>query len=136
MRRTLGFFALIMLAACRSAAPIPPTSTPSAPQSEQASLEAMARDLLANFNAGRFDEAAKNFDSTMLAALPPQKLAETARQFESQLGKFQSIREVRQTTEQGYRVVTLVSDYERARVNVRVVFDGDSKVAGLFFRPS
>jgi murein DD-endopeptidase MepM/ murein hydrolase activator NlpD len=103
---------------------------------DDAQRDAVARALLTDFTAGRFDAAAKNFNDTLLAALPPAKLKEFAGQLAAQAGKFEKVREVQHGTEQGYRVVTLVSDYEKLRLDVRVAFDGDGKVAGLFFQPS
>ncbi len=98
--------------------------------------EALARELLSNITAGHYDAAEKHFDVRMRAALPPAKLAAFAAQLESQAGKFQGVREVKFATEQGYRVVTLVTDYEKQRLDVRVVFDAEGNVAGLLFRPA
>src|SRR5437660_9510404 len=102
---------------------------------DDAARQAAARALLAKFTAGQYTEMQEDFDARMREALPPAKVAAFAAQF-AQVGKFQSVREVRQSTEQGYRVVTLVSQYELALIDVRVVFDADGKVAGLLFRPS
>ena len=101
-----------------------------------AALDAMARDLLADFVAGRFEAAAKNFNAKMMEVLPPAKLREVAAQLDAQLGKYKSTRETRHADESGYRTVILVSDFENAVVDVRVVFDTANKVAGLFFKPS
>ena len=98
--------------------------------------EASARALLAAFTAGQFDAAAKNFNATMLAALPPAKLEAFAGQLAAQVGKFEKVREAKHSTDQGYHLVTLVSDYEKARIDVRVAFDAEGKVAGLYFQPS
>jgi excinuclease UvrABC nuclease subunit len=103
---------------------------------EPPALEKSARTLLADFTAGHYEAAAKNFDEKMMAALPPAKLAEVARQLEPQLGAFKSVREAKQMKAQGYDLVVLVSDYEKALVNVQVAFDADGKVAGLYFRPA
>jgi murein DD-endopeptidase MepM/ murein hydrolase activator NlpD len=109
---------------------------PASPAAEDSRLEATARELLANFSAGHYDAAAKDFDATMLAGLPPEKLAAFGTQLTAQAGRFKSIVEVKHVTTGGYRVVILVSDYERARLDVQVAFDGEGKVGGLFFKPS
>src|SRR5258708_13229986 len=72
----------------------------------------------------------------MRRGLPSANLASFAKQLEAKAGKFEKIREVRHLTEQGSKVVLLVAGYERARFDVRVVFDHEGKVGGLFFKPS
>ena len=94
------------------------------------------RTLLADLVAGHYEEASRNFDAAMMSSLPPAKLEAFAKQLEAQVGKFQKVSEVRAAPEGIYKVVLLVADYERARIDVRVVFDGEGKVGGLFFKPS
>ena len=72
----------------------------------------------------------------MMTAMPPAKLAEFAQQLTSNTGAFRSVGAAQQSTAQGYRTVTLPAQYERAKLNVMVVFDSEGKVAGLFFRPA
>src|SRR5258708_29244570 len=124
MKRTLFLFLVLTMAASTTMA-----------YDDEASLEKTARDLLSNFVAGHFEAATKEFDEKMMAALPPPKLAEVAKQLEPQLGKFKQVKEAKHGTVQGYKVVTLLSEYENGLVNVQVTFDPDGKVAGLYFRP-
>ena len=112
------------------------SSGETAAAAEDARLEKVARELLANFVAGKFDDAAKDFDATMLAALPPSKLAQVSAHLKAQLGAFKSVQSVEHTTDEGYRVIHLISSYEKSLIKVRVVFDSDGKVAGLFFVPA
>lgn len=103
---------------------------------DNASREAAARALLAKFNAGQFEQMQTDFDAEMREALPAPKMAAFAQQLAAQAGRFQSVREVTHSTQEGYPVVTLVSQYEKLLLDVHVVFDADGKVAGLFFKPS
>jgi hypothetical protein len=119
--------ALFLLALALSAAAV---------AAEPSALETRARTLLSDFTAGHYDAVAKTFDEKMLAALPPAKLADFAKQLEPQIGAFQSVREAKQMKADGYDVVILVTDYAKALVDVQVAFDGDGKVAGLYFRPA
>ncbi len=132
--RRVTLLAALTLVACQTTAP--PPIAPAATMTEDQRLEAMARDLLTHFTAGRFIDATKNFDTTMMSSLGPTKLAEFARQMTGQAGAFKSVGAAQMTTVEGYRVVVLPAEYERTRVNVRVVFDGNGKVAGLFFVPA
>jgi hypothetical protein len=126
MRRTLLFFIALALS----------VTTQAMAADDDAKLEKTARDLLSNFVAGHYDDAAKDFDTKMMAGLPPAKLAEVARKLDEQIGAFKTVKEAKFETVQGFRVVTLVSEYEKAVVNVQVAFDPDGKVAGLYFHPA
>ncbi len=98
-------------------------------------LEQVARELFANVVAGRFDEAGKHFDENMRAELPPQKVAELARNLTRTFGRFRSITEVRQKTEPSQRIIELMAAYEKSPVKVSVVFDGKGMVAGVLIAP-
>ena len=128
--RTSALLLGVMLLGCQTTKSSPASSI------NQENLESTARAVLTSFTAANYAEATKDFDATMLAALPAPKLAEFAQQFNAQVGAFKSVGTPIPTTEQGYRVITLPAQYERANVNVRVVFDPNGKVAGLFFRPA
>lgn len=136
-RAALALLPLVFsLALFGASAPSPTPAPAPAPAAAPSPLETAARTLLADFTAGRYEAAAKNFDAKMLEALPPAKLAEFAKQLTAQVGAFKNVRDVKQGKAQGYDVVVLVSEYEKAVVNVQVAFDPDGKVAGLYFRPA
>lgn len=122
--------------ACQTAPAPPVQATAATAVSADQQLQTIAMDLLNNFVAGRYVDAAKDFDTTMMNVLGPTKLGEFAKQLTAQAGAYKSVGAPQMTTEQGYRVVVLPTTYERGNINVRVVFDGNGKVAGLFFRPA
>jgi hypothetical protein len=130
MKTVMVAVALVAVLSCSSGPPIAPAMT------YDQRNENVARELLTNFNAGRFDAAVKNFDPTMMKQLPPSKLRQVSDQIKTQAGPLKSVGTAQFTTEQGYRVVTLPAQYEKGNVNVRVVFDGAGRVAGLFFTPA
>ena len=138
MKRLSLLLVALVLVACQTTTQDPPpvqATTATAVSADQR-LQTVAMDLLTNFNAGRFIDAAKDFDTTMMNALGPTKLQEFSKQLIAQAGAFKSVGAPQLTTEQGYRVVVLPTTFERGNINVRVVFDGNGKVAGLFFRPA
>jgi len=100
-----------------------------------ASPVSIARDLLANFNAGRFDAASRHFNETMRATATPSILSELKRQSDAELGGFRSITDVRQRREGGFRLVELVCQYEKSSASFRVVFDIDNHVGAIFLDP-
>ena len=98
-------------------------------------LESIARELLANFNAGRFDAASKDFNETMRATVTPSVLADLKQQSDMNLGGFQSITDVRQRREGGFHLVELVCRYEKSSASLRVVFDAANHVGAVALDP-
>lgn len=98
-------------------------------------LEAIARALLDNFSAGRFDEAAKPFDTKMRADLPPASMANLATSVVGVFGTFQSVTEVHQRTDNGFRIVNMTLSYTKALVAFQVTFDGQNRVSALHIAP-
>ena len=73
------------------------------------------------------------FDGTMQTAMPQSKLRETWRALETQVGAFQKQLQARVTKSGGYDIALVSCQYERATLDVKVVFDAKQRVAGLFF---
>jgi hypothetical protein len=130
MKTVMLAVALFAMLSCSSGPPIAPAMT------YDQRNENVARELLTNFNAGKYDLAAKNFDPTMMKELTPTKLRQVGDQIKTQAGKLKSVGAAVHSMEQSYRVVMLPVEYEKMTVNMRVVFDNAGKVAGLFFKPA
>jgi hypothetical protein len=98
-------------------------------------LEAVAREVLANFTAGRYDAAARPFNAEMRMQLPPAGMAALAANVAGVFGTFVSVTEVHQRTDQGNRVIDMVLSYTSAQVAYTVTFDAQSRVAALRIAP-
>jgi uncharacterized protein len=85
---------------------------------------------------GDFTAATADFDSTMKAAMPPEKLDETWKTVTAQVGKFKEQAGVRTEKMAQYDIVYIGSIFEQANLDIKVVFDSASKIAGLFIVPS
>jgi hypothetical protein len=96
----------------------------------------IAGELLADFNAGRFDAASKFFSESMRAAVTPAYLAEVKRESDAHFGNFLYIRKVLQRIEGGLPVVELVCKYRKATVSFRVVFDLENHVGSVSLGPA
>lgn len=124
-------------------APLPPedlvpparTSAPSSGGSETRPEFARAESLLQKLVRGEFEEAVREFDATMGAALPPQRLREIWNGLIAQVGSFKSVDERRSRVLDGLLTVDLISTFEAVRLLVRVVESPDGKVSGLWFLP-
>lgn len=98
-------------------------------------LETAARALLANFTAGRYDEAAKPFDTAMRQQLPPESMARLAASMAQPFGTFRSVTEVHQRIDNGNRIIDLVLSYTKSPVAFRVTFDAKGRVTALHISP-
>ena len=80
-----------------------------------------------------FAAAEMRFDGTMQTAMPQAKLRETWQTLETQVGAFQKQLQARVTNSHGYDIALVSCQFERATLEVKVVFDAKQRVAGLFF---
>ncbi len=100
-----------------------------------AELEAAAREFLKNFAAGEFEKATKGFNPSMRTQLTPAKLAELGQSIASRFGKFRSVDEVSQASDEKLRAVTISASFDKSPVEVRLVFSVDGAIAGLRIGP-
>jgi dienelactone hydrolase len=85
---------------------------------------------------GDFAGAAAHHDKTMQTALPQPKLRETWRSVETQAGPFKKRLYTRTAKAGGYDVALVTCEFERAKLDVKVVFNSQAEVSGLFFLPA
>jgi len=89
----------------------------------------------AMFN-GRPGVMVAKFDQTMAEALPEAKLAQALTSIVQQAGAYQGMSDSRTAVRDGLRVVVLTCDFANGPVDITVIWDGQSKVAGLNIRPA
>lgn len=99
-------------------------------------FEALGRTLTAELASRRFNKVEAQFDGRMAEALPVEKLSTVWDQVLGQAGAFKGVSGARLQDYQGYHIVLVTSEFERATLDVKVVFDTSGHVAGLFFLPS
>jgi dienelactone hydrolase len=114
----------------------PPSTTEAATGSEFEALIPAAQAFIDQLAKGDFSGAVSNFDPQMGAAMPEAKMKETWQQLTTQMGPYQKQIGVRTEQQQGYRIVFVTTQFENAALDVRVVFDAQGKIAGLFFQPA
>ncbi|MDX9973186.1 MAG: DUF3887 domain-containing protein [FCB group bacterium] len=108
----------------------PATATPAADP------QVIAKDLVTALAAGDTAKATSNFDAKMASAMPASQLAEVWAQVTSQFGAFKTQLGTRTEKIQGYNVVLVNCEFERATLDIQVTVDDAGKVSGLFVRPS
>ena len=99
-------------------------------------LQGQARQLATNLFSRQFDQVAAQFDEKMSAAMPPDKMGSILDSLQAQAGRFRSITGTRPEELAGYRIVYVTCQFEKAALDLRLVYDGKGRVAGMFFAPS
>lgn len=129
---------LVACGATTTGQPTAPTTTGSDQGGSEAldQLASKAFALLDAFVAGDYDTITRSFDQTMQQSLPTPKLKEVWQQVIGQVGPYKGNTGARTETADGYRVVIIQAQFEKAPLDIRWVFDAKGLVAGLFFQPA
>jgi dienelactone hydrolase len=99
-------------------------------------LEERVRAMVEKANDGDFAGAEHDFGDVMRGALPPDKLSGAWKQLGAQVGRFQSIEKVTFATAGGKAYETVaIARFERAKIQVKAIWDASDKMIGLFFVP-
>jgi dienelactone hydrolase len=83
-----------------------------------------------------FVSAYQAFDATMRKALPEAKLGEVWSSVREQVGDFAEVVKTRKLRHEKYDIVILTCKFANGALDVRVVFDPEGRVSGLFFAPA
>lgn len=126
-----------LLAGCSSPAATS-TQTPALPASTSAEFDELiplATAFVEQLAQGEYTAATTRFDASMQNVLPAAKLEETWEQVLGQVGAYQHQLGTHTDELQGYRRVFVTTQFEKAVLDVLVVFDAQGQIAGLFFQP-
>ncbi len=104
--------------------------------SQPPDLVSRATAFIEQLNNRDFSNAGKNFDETMKTAMPEPKLAQTWDALVAQAGTWKRQVSTRTEVRGAYKVVIVTTEFEKADVDIQVVFDAAQKIAGLFFTPA
>src|SRR5579871_2843067 len=96
----------------------------------------LAKTFVDQMNKGDFTAATQPFDATMHSVMPPEKLNATWQALLGQAGAFKQQVGTHTAKAQGYDIVFVTCEFDQAKVDVKVVFDSQKKIAGLFFLPA
>lgn len=90
-------------------------------------------DLLAK---GEFGKAVENFDSVMTKAMPEEKLKGVWQTVMQQSGAFKKQKGTRTETLPKFDVVYVICEFEKANLDIKVVFNREKQITGLWFAPA
>ncbi len=97
---------------------------------------AAARTFVLTLAKEDFAAAVKTFDETMTKVMPADKLETTWKQVTRQAGPFKKQLDTRTEKTGKYEIVHVACDFDKAKLDVRVVFDNAGHIAGLFIHPT
>lgn len=113
-----------------------PAQSAAIPETAGPTYAEMGEQVVRDLAARRFEKVCAQFDETVSAALPPEKLAETWDSLLTQAGAFTSIEKSQEKELQGYHVVRVAGVFEKARLEAVIAFDAQKHIAGLHFVPA
>jgi dienelactone hydrolase len=104
--------------------------------SQEETTIAAGKAVVQNMVKEQFAVIADGFDAKMKNALPAAKLKTAWQMLLVQAGAYQHITGARFITDKAYKIVFVTCQFERAALDVKIVFDAAGQVAGLLFLPA
>lgn len=95
----------------------------------------LAEIFITNLENGDYTGAVVFFNVEMKRAMSERKLKQAWESLLNKMGPYMGEVEKAVKRIEEYEAVDVLSDFEKGRMIIRVVFDSDNRVAGLWFRP-
>ncbi len=117
----------------------PMAAVPNAPQVPAVALDnytEKARTLLGHLEAREYDKVLAEFDSQMAKMMDRAKLVAAWEQLVSHTGKLKRQVSATREVKGHYQMISTLCEFEKAFLNVKMTFDKDGLLAGLFFAPA
>ncbi|QDT41352.1 Alpha/beta hydrolase family protein [Gimesia alba] len=96
----------------------------------------LAREFVEQMGQGEFEKVVQRFDRVMTKALPSDNLQAIWNGLVTQYGSFQEIKETRTEDLKKYKIVFVTCQFERGKLDAKVVFTEQNEITGLFFVPT
>ena len=96
----------------------------------------LAKEFVETLVTGDFIRSVARFDSTMKRLMPAEKTEEIWNGLLSKLGTFHEQIAVRQEKYKQYKIVYVTCQFKHSQFDVKVVFNPQNQIAGLFFVPT
>jgi hypothetical protein len=84
---------------------------------------------------GNYSECTDYFSKKMKQAMSARKLEQVWNDLQGQVGSYVKVTDMREDHIDGYDVIFVTTEFEEDLINIRIVFDEDRRVAGLWFEP-
>lgn len=99
-------------------------------------LNILAQNFMGQFLQGDFAAASSQFDNQMRFLFPEVKLQELWQRFIGPTGNLLRLTVMRTVEMEGYRVVFIKYQFEKAALNVQIVFNIQGQISGLNLMPA
>jgi dienelactone hydrolase len=113
-----------------------PVSAHTQQDSDMNELIAHAQKFVELLATGEFFKAVENFDDVMTKAMPEEKLKQVWQTVLKQAGQFKKQAGVRTEILPKYESVYITCQFEKGPLDVKVVFNREKKITGLWFVPT
>jgi pimeloyl-ACP methyl ester carboxylesterase len=104
--------------------------------SQSRDLERLAQTFVEQLEKREFETATGQFDATMRRVMPPSELKKAWQQVLDDGGAFKKQLGNRHEKAGNYDLIYVTCELANKKVDARVVFDKEGKIAGLFFGPA
>ncbi len=121
-------FTLFILTSCSDPGPAGPPL--------EGDVSDLASEFINSLEGQKYDRAYDFFNTEMRKAMSERQLRQTWEGTLAQLGAYKGEVEKIVDEVEEYTAINVITDFENDRINIRVVFDQDKRVAGLWFHPA
>jgi uncharacterized protein len=137
MYRTMLLLFAVLISCATATANEPAASATATSQSAAAGeFEGRARAFVELLAKGRFDQAFARMDTAMQQAMPGAKLGEAWNGVQEACGPLQRVIAVRNRRIAGCEAVFVTCQFQRQRLDAKIVYNAAGQVAGLWFVPT
>ncbi len=109
------------------------------PQTQEKSdnpFEASAIEFVHLMAADKYSAATVKFDSTVRDLLSAEKLKSIWKGLNAQFGTFKGHSNIKEDIHQDYIIILVTCQFEKQKLDTKIVFNQDGQIAGLFFVPT
>ena len=99
-------------------------------------LEAMAREFVSIWSRGDYERAGATFDGTMRQMMLPDKMKEAWEALIARVGEYQGLVGTRTERWNDYDIVFVTCRFASSPIDIKVVYDGEQRISGLWFVPT
>lgn len=105
-------------------------------EANQVSITTLAQNFITSVSTGNFTSATAIFNSVMREKMTPAQLKQTWDALLAQHGAFQSQSGIRETKEDEFDCLYVTCVFERASLNVKLVFDKAKMISDIWILPA
>lgn len=99
-------------------------------------LISIAKEFVASLEKEDYKASVKDFDETMTKLVSPEKMKQVWETVLKQVGKLKKRKGIRTESVPNYDIIYVTCEFERATLDVKVVFNKKKQIAGQFFTPT